>query len=111
MFEEEAIVNNTLVLFLEVLSHILTNGKSEWTPSHISFRSTFETAKFEARTDRCLQSLNGQKAQAIVEVQPRLRMDNETAIQMQEAGQIAGWISNDTNLLPILNGGKCSHPT
>jgi hypothetical protein len=102
--EDEVIVNNALILFLEALSDMVPNGKSEWTPRHVSFRSSFATAKFEARTDGCLQSLNWKKVQAIVEVKPRVRGANPMTIEMQEAAQMVGWIFNDADPIPILNG-------
>ena len=94
--DDEQIVNSALVLFLNaVVIHFVR--KADWTLHRKAFRigKSDKKAKegFEARVDGFLRRRCDDEVMAIVETKACVREEKELDIQMQEAAQMAAWIS------------------
>jgi hypothetical protein len=119
--EDEQIVNTALVNFLNAITihHVRT---VEWTLHRKSFRIGERGGQgFEARVDGTLRRRGGEKEiLAIVEVKSARRANFLSVIRMQEAAQMAAWISscpetaaknsdirNDPRHRSVHNNGHC----
>lgn len=119
--EDEQIVNTALVSFLNAVTmhHVRT---VEWSLHRKSFRIGERGGRgFEARVDGTLRRRGGEKeVLAIVEVKSANRSKYLNAIRMQEAAQMAAWISsypktamknsdirNDPTHRSVHNNGHC----
>lgn len=91
--EDEEFVNMAMVDFLITLSEDSGLGLA-WTPSRRPFlvRNASVRKVYEARVDGTLRQSDGE-VRAIVEVKPFNRQRRPETIRMQEAAQMAAWIS------------------
>ena len=96
---DEQIVNTALILFLTAITMHITS-KLHWSLERRAFQVQKGMEKvFEARVDGILhQRSNKQNVLAIIEVKPRQRWDKQREIQMQEAAQMAAWISESPGM-------------
>ena len=101
VIEDEQIVNTALLVYLNTLTmhHV---PDVEWSLSRRAFSlqtrtDNVSTKVFEARVDGCLRHGETKKILAIIEVKPHARYRDGVgkSIRMQEAGQMAAWISNN----------------
>lgn len=91
--EDEQIVNTALILLLNAVTLHKDTG-SDWTLHRRRFiLAGADTNVYEARVDGILKCVRG-RVGAIVEVKPYLRINKLDAIRMQEAAQMAAWISS-----------------
>ncbi|KAI0424496.1 hypothetical protein F5Y09DRAFT_353359 [Xylaria sp. FL1042] len=92
---DEQIVNTALLLYLNALSIACSHVQGDWTLHRRQFVVKSQGKKvYEARVDGYLRSRNNE-VKAIVEVKPFTRSSNHQSIKMQEAAQMAAWISVD----------------
>jgi hypothetical protein len=92
--EDEQIVNTALILFLNALTMHCKQVQAEWTLHRRRFVLGSDGKDvYEARVDGYFRTRQNE-VRAIVEVKPFLRYRKHDAIRMQEAGQVAAWISN-----------------
>ena len=98
--EDEQIVNSALLIYLNALTmHDL--AAAEWSLSRRAFslrnRSKDDVKVFEARVDGCLRSRRIDRTLAIIEVKPHVRYpkNSDKSVRLQEAGQLAAWISDE----------------
>jgi len=92
--DDEQIVNAALVLFLNAIT-VHFKIKADWTLHRRRFLySTLDKKKvYEARVDGFLRTRQDNEVKAILEVKPFIRSKMWEAIHMQEAAQMAAWIS------------------
>jgi hypothetical protein len=98
--EDEQIVNTALILFLTEIT-LYFDVRAKWSLHRKSFLFGKAGKKaYEARVDGYLQTFHDNQIKAIVEVKPFIREKKILEIQMQEAAQMAAWISSnpDANL-------------
>lgn len=97
-------MNCSLVLFLEALSDVVPDLKSEWSMTRVPLLPKFRRATSLAKNDGCLRTLHEQIVQGIVEAKPWSRGHALKHTQMQESAEMVGWIFMDSEKLPSLNG-------
>ena len=92
---DEEIVNMALLVWLDSLTVHCADVNTNWSPERRAFLVRDQNAAkiYEARVDGLLYHRNHQDVLAIIEVKPFLRSSNLDAVQMQEAAQMAAWIS------------------
>lgn len=92
---DEQMVNIALLAYLDALLIHFPYLKVGWTPERRAFtvkdRNTNKI--YEARVDGFLRHRLDNEIIAIIEVKPCTRTINADAIRMQEAAQMAAWIS------------------
>jgi len=93
--EDEQIVNTALILYLNAITIHCRDVQADWTLHRRRFLLGSTSNKvYEARVDGIFRTRQNNEVKAIVEVKPFLRSKKRDAIRMQEAGQVAAWISN-----------------
>lgn len=97
--EDEQIVNTALLLFLNAITfHFAIPAK--WSLQRKAFKFGIDNNKlFEARVDGYLLCIDDDRIKAIIEVKPFVLNSNPDPVQMQEASQMAAWISSDPDPL------------
>ncbi|EJT71723.1 hypothetical protein GGTG_10977 [Gaeumannomyces tritici R3-111a-1] len=97
--EDEQIVNTALIDYLISITITCKDVKGGWTLHRAAFiannmqKSPYPKT-YESRVDGYFQTWSGRKA-AIIEVKPFIRSWDEPKIRMQEASQMAAWISQE----------------
>jgi hypothetical protein len=91
--EDEATVNAAAVILLQTIIHLL-GSDLEWVFNRVHFVCTLQGTKFNAYTDGALRSKENQRVFAILEVKKRRRTADNDLIVIQEACQIAAWLSS-----------------
>ena len=93
--EDEAIVNTALLLFLNAIVMHFKEIDGTWSSHRKAFNVIDRAGNgFEARVDGYLRRTEKDDPMAILEVKPYIRSKKYEEIRMQEATQMAAWISS-----------------